>query len=165
MEIILGLPVLIIAFILQTTVISRISLLNGYADLTMLILIAWTLQDETQNAWMWAIIGGLIISFGSAIPWFVYPICYLIIYFLARFFKSQIWQSTILAMLILTVAGTFILLGVEFVILRISGINLVFREILTRTILPGMLLNLLLSFPVFFGMRELSRLVFRNIEA
>jgi hypothetical protein len=163
-EIILAIPILIVAFILQTTIVARITLLNGFADLTMLILIAWSLQERSQNAWMWAIIGGLVIGFGSAFPWFIFPICYLAIVWMAHFFRSRIWQSPILAMMLLTVAGTFILLGIEYFILRISGINLVFNEILTRTILPGMLLNLLFAFPVYFGMRELSRAIFSNIE-
>ena len=162
MEVLLAFPVLILAFILQTTIVSRITLISGTADLMMLILCAWALQEKSRNAWMWAILGGLAISFGSAIPFFVYPLIYLVIVGIAQIFRSRIWQSPFLAMAIITIAGTFLLLGAEFVILRIMGINLGFNESLTRTILPSMLLNLLLAFPVFLAIREISRLIYQT---
>lgn len=162
LEFVVAIPVLILAFVLQTTILVRISLLDGIADLVMLVVIAWALQDKTENAWMWAIIGGLIVGFGSAVPWFIFPICYLGIVWFSHRFRSRIWQSSILAMMIITIAGTFTLLTVEFFILRLTGINLNFKESLTRIILPSMLLNLLFAFPVFWGMRELSNLIYRN---
>jgi hypothetical protein len=161
-ELLIAFPVLILAFIFQTTIIARLTLLNGMADLMMLILIAWGLQEESKNAWMWAILGGLAIGFGSAAPWFIFPICYLILIAITTRFRSRIWQNPILAMMIITTIGTFMILGVEFTFLRLSGINLSFKESLTRTILPSMLLNLLLAFPVFWGMRETARLIYRT---
>jgi hypothetical protein len=161
-ELLIAFPVLILAFIFQTTIIARLTLLNGTADLIMLVLIAWGLQEETKNTWMWAILGGLAIGFGSAVPWFIFPLCYLALTAITARFRSRIWQSPILAMMIITTLGTVLILGMEFVFLRLSGINLSFKLSLTRTILPSMLLNLLLAFPVYWVMREIARLIYRN---
>ena len=139
---------------------ARFSLLNGVADLMMLILIAWALQDGSKNSWMWAIIGGLVIGFASAVPWFIFPICYLGIVEITQRFKSRIWQSPILAMMIITAIGTILLLVTEFIALQIMGINLKFSESLTRTILPSMLLNLLFAFPIYVLIREINKLIY-----
>jgi len=160
-DLLLAFPILIIAFILQTTIVARVSLLNGMADIMMLIIIAWGLQEQTKNAWMWAILAGLAVGFATAAPWFIFPISYLIITFITDRVRSQIWQNPILAMMMITCMGTVLILGVEFIFLRLAGINLEFKEILTRTILPSMLLNLLFAFPIYWGMRELSRMLHR----
>lgn len=162
LEILLAFPVLIAAYIIQTTLMVRITLLNGFPDLTMLILIAWVLQEDSKYAWIWAVLGGLITGFSSAIPWFIFPVSYLLIIILAQRFKSRVWQSPILAMMLMTASGTFILLGVEFIALQVMGINLIFSEILTRTILPSMLLNLLFAFPIYYLMKEFGNLVYPN---
>jgi len=160
LEILIAFPVLIFAFIVQTTIIARFSLLNGMADLVMLILIAWALQEGSKNAWMWAIIGGLVTGFASAVPWFIFPICYLGIVGITQRFKSKIWQSPILAMMIITAIGTVLLLVTEFIALQIMGINLKLSESLTRTILPSMLLNLLFAFPIYVVIREINKLIY-----
>lgn len=128
----------------------------------MLIIIAWGLQEESKNTWMWAILGGLAIGFGSAAPWFIFPLCYLAVTAITTRFRSRVWQNPILAMIIITCIGTVLILCVEYIFLRFSGINLSFKESLTRTILPSMLLNLLLAFPVYWGMRETAKLIYRN---
>jgi cell shape-determining protein MreD len=162
LEILLAFPVLITAYILQTTLMVRITLLSGFPDLTMLILIAWVLQEDSKYAWIWAIMGGLIIGFSSAIPWFIFSVSYLMIIVIAQRFKSSIWQNPVLAMMLMTALGTFILLGAEFIALQVMGINLIFSDILTRTILPSMLLNLLIAFPIYFLMKEFGNLLYPN---
>jgi cell shape-determining protein MreD len=107
-------------------------------------------------------LGGLITGFSSAIPWFIFPVSYLLIISIAQRFKSRIWQNPILAMMLMTASGTFILLGVEFIALQVMGINLIFSEILTRTILPSMLLNLLLALPIYYIMKEFGKLLYPN---
>ena len=49
MATIIGIIVLGIATILQTTIVSRINLLHGSADLVMLILISWDLQEDVGS--------------------------------------------------------------------------------------------------------------------
>ncbi len=164
MELLLAFLTVIFAFIVQTTIVTRLSLLNGMADILMLIIVAWGLQEQTKNAWMWAILAGLAVGFATAAPWFIFPISYLLITLITNRIRTRIWQSPILAMMIITCLGTILILGVQFIFLRMAGINLEFKEILTRTILPSMLLNLLFAFPVYWGMRELSRIIHKSAK-
>ena len=60
-------PVILLTVILQSAVISRVYLLSGSADLPLVMLAAWALQDGVDSAWHWAIATGLLVGFISDI--------------------------------------------------------------------------------------------------
>ncbi|MCI0553663.1 MAG: hypothetical protein L0287_22170, partial [Anaerolineae bacterium] len=64
----IALPVIILAVILQTAIVSRVYLLSGIADLPLVMLAAWALQEEVETAWHWAVATGLLVGFVSALP-------------------------------------------------------------------------------------------------
>jgi len=53
-------PILALAVILQSAIVSRISLLSGYADLVLVIVIGWALQEGVTTAWHWAVLAGAL---------------------------------------------------------------------------------------------------------
>ena len=55
-------PVIVLVVILQSAVISRITLLSGYADLALVMLAAWALQEDVESAWHWAVATGLLVG-------------------------------------------------------------------------------------------------------
>jgi rod shape-determining protein MreD len=144
----LALPVLIVITILQTSIISRLPILQGTADLMMLTLIAWALQEKVKNAWVWTVIGGLFISLVSAMPLPVILTGYLIITGVARIFRRQVWQAPILALFLTILGGTILMNGLYILFLRFSGSPIPLLDSLTLVVLPGILLNILLAIPV-----------------
>src|SRR6266540_6309759 len=95
-------PVILLSVILQSAVISRIYLLAGIADLPLVMLSAWALQEEVDSAWQWAAATGLLVGFISGIPWIVPVLGYMVIVALARIFQRRIWQAPLLAMFSIT---------------------------------------------------------------
>ncbi len=77
MATLIAIPIFIGLAIFQSTVVSRIPLLHGTADLVLLALVAWALQERVKTHWQWSIIGGLLISILSAMPFGVLLIGYL----------------------------------------------------------------------------------------
>ena len=65
---VVALPVIVLAVILQTAIVSRVYLLSGIADLPLVMLAAWALQEEVETAWHWAVATGLLVGFVSALP-------------------------------------------------------------------------------------------------
>jgi rod shape-determining protein MreD len=145
----LSFPVLLLLLMIQMVVISRLPLLSGTADLILLVLVAWSLQERVTSAWVWAVVAGLLTSFVSALPLFTPLIGYLIITGIARVLQRQVWQTPILAMFVATVAGSLIYYFMSWFILSFSGLPLPLTDSITRVILPAVLLNLLLSIPVY----------------
>jgi hypothetical protein len=157
-------PVILLAVIIQSAIVSRVYLLSGIADLPLVMLAAWALQDEVNTAWQWAVATGLLVGFVSGIAWFVPVISYLIVVMLAQFLQRRVWQAPLLAMFVITFLGTIVLYLLSFVTLRLSGVPLSVSDTLGLLTLPGVLLNLLLAIPAYAVMRDLSRWVHPSSE-
>src|SRR5512143_2806587 len=108
-------PVLGLTFMLQLAIISRIILLSGNADIILLVLAAWGLQERAKGAWVWAGLASLLAGTLSGIPWYIYLIGYLSIVGAARLLMHRIWQAPLLAMFTVTLIGTLELLMLTYV--------------------------------------------------
>ena len=157
-------PILGLVALLQSSAVSQIQLLSGYADLPMVLLAAWALQDRVKSAWHWSAVACLMVGFLSRLPWPVYLSGYLGIVLIAQTMQKRVWQAPMLAMFGVTFAGTVFMHLLSFAILRLSGTPLGIMEVMGSITLPSLLLNMLFSIPVFGMMRDLSKLVY-PIEA
>jgi rod shape-determining protein MreD len=156
MKNLVAIPVLVLALMLQTAVISRITLLSGAADLILIILVAWALQEQVQSAWHWAILAGLLVAFVSAIPPVVPIVGYLLAVAFARFVIRQIWQSPLLALFSVTFFSTLVYHLISYVVLIVTGTRLPFEDALAWIVLPSVFLNLLLAIPIHSLIRDLA---------
>jgi rod shape-determining protein MreD len=160
----IAIPVLFLAVILQSAVISRVYLLSGAADLPLVMLTAWALQENVDSSWHWAIAAGILVGFVSALPWYVPVISYLFVVTLAQVLQRRVWQAPLLAMFTVTFVGTVFLNILTYLVMRIGGVSMPFEDVLGLLVLPGVLLNLLLAIPVYAIMRDLSRWVYPTLE-
>ncbi|NTW44623.1 MAG: rod shape-determining protein MreD [Anaerolineaceae bacterium] len=160
MEILIAFPVVILSAILQLAVSNRLSLLNGYSDIVLIVIIAWSLQEKVKYGWFWALLAGIIISLISAVPIPVFMIGYLGAALFAKLFHNRIWQAPLLAMMIVVFISTAIILGLEVIFIQLSGINLPLIQSLTRVILPSILLNLLFSMPIYLIMHDIANWIY-----
>jgi len=156
MRTIIAAPVIILAVLLQSAVVSRVSLLSGFADLPLVMLAAWALQEGVDTAWHWAIAAGLLVGFVSGIPWFVPVISYILVVSLAQILQRRVWQAPLLAMFLVSFLGTIVINLLSLVTLRIFGVPLPIADTLGLLTLPSVLLNLLLAIPVYAVMRDLA---------
>ena len=160
----IAIPVLFLAVILQSAVIGRIYLLSGAADLPLVMLAAWALQEDVDSGWHWAAALGILVGFVSAVPWYVPVFGYVVVVSLAQTMQRRIWQAPLLAMFSVTFLGTIFLNFLTYIVLRIGGAVMAVEDVLGLLILPGVLLNLLLAIPVYAIMRDLSRWVYPTPE-
>jgi rod shape-determining protein MreD len=156
---IVSFPLLALAVILQSAIVSRISLLSGYADLVLVIVIAWALQEGVTTAWHWAFTAGAMMAFVSGMPWAVSLAGYLSAILLAQALQKRIWQAPLIAMFAVTFFASLFLYSLSFVSLNLLGVPLPFGDTFSLIILPSVLLNMLLAIPVFWVMRDLARWV------
>lgn len=161
---IIALPVIVLGVMLQSAVISRVYLLSGIADLPLVMLAAWALQDEVDSAWHWAAATGLLVGFVSGISWVVPFVGYLIVVALAQVFQRRVWQAPLLAMFSITFLGTVLVSAMSFGVLRFAEVPLPLSDVLGLLTLPSVLLNMLLAIPVYAVMRDLARWVYPSPE-
>lgn len=160
----LAIPVILLAVVLQSSIVSRIPLLSGNADLPLVILAAWALQEGVETAWHWAVSAGLMIGFVSGIPMFVPLAAYLLVVIMARLLQRRVWQAPLLAMFGITFIGTLFLHIFSFGALRLNGAALPIVNTLGLLTLPSILLNMLLAIPVYAIMRDLAHWMYPAAE-
>jgi len=159
-----AIPVLFLAVILQSAVISRVYLLSGVADLPLVMLAAWALQESVDSSWHWAVALGILVGFVSALPWYVPVISYVVVVALAQMLQRRVWQAPLLAMFSVTFLGTIILNILTYLVMQIGGVAMPVGDVLGLLVLPGVLLNMLLAIPIYAMMRDLSRWVYPSPE-
>ncbi|MEA2008987.1 MAG: rod shape-determining protein MreD [Chloroflexota bacterium] len=156
MGILLAVPILSIATILQSAVVSRITLLQGTADIVLLIVIAWALQKNVKTGWQWSLIGGLLIDFMSGLPFGIYTVSYLLVTGLTLALQARIWRLAILVQLFATFVGTILIHAFSIFVLVIQGTILPLQDVLQTIVLPSLILNLFLTIPVYSLIQELA---------
>ena len=165
MDVIIALPILSIATILQSAVFSRITLLHGTADIVLLIVVAWTLQKNVKTGWQWSLIGGILIDFTSGLPFGVYTASYLLVTGLTLALRARIWRFEILVQLFATFVGTILIHAFSILVIVIQGTSLPIQSVLQTIVLPSLILNLVLTIPVYSLIQELAWQVYpKEIE-
>ncbi len=157
---IVAFPLLLLAVILQSAVVSQVKLLSGYADLPLLLFGAWALQKRVKSAWHWVALGCVMLGFVSTMPWPVLVIGYFAVVFVAQALQRRVWQAPLLAMFSVTFFGTLFLHLLSFIVLRLLGTPFVFADVIGLITLPSLLLNMLFSIPIYTFMRDLARWVY-----
>jgi len=149
-------PVLIVTLMLQLAIFSRLPLLHGTADLMLVVLVSWALQERVRSAWVWTLIGGLLVTLVSGLPFYTPVFGYLIATGLARMLRRQVWQTPILAMFVTVFTTTLIYHALSLGMLQIAGRGLPLIDSLTLITLPSVLLNLMLALPVYTLITDLA---------
>ncbi|WP_299024886.1 hypothetical protein [uncultured Thermanaerothrix sp.] len=152
----LAFPLLGGLLMIQTAIISRLTLLSGSGDLILLALIAWALHERVRSALVWVLAGGLLVGWVSGMPLLLPLIGYGLVVALARMIRRQVWQIPLLAMLFVTFWGTLIYHALTIVVLQFSGSPLPWESALTHVTLPSLFLNIVLAFPVYALFNDLA---------
>jgi hypothetical protein len=156
----LSVPVLGLFALLQTVVVSRTPLIFGTADIVLMAVIAWALNERVKHAWVWTTVGGVLISILSALPFFLPLWAYLITTAVALLLRRRVWQTPILCMLLMSFVGTIIMHGMSIAALYIEGTRLPLMDTLNLVTLPSALLNLLLCVPIYAVINDLANGLF-----
>jgi len=146
---------------LQMAIFSQLTLVNGTADLILLIVLAWSLQEKSSNGWFWGLVGGALVSLVSAVPVFGTP---MLVYVPAAMFSHAFLRRTgevpLLGMLLATVIFTLYQHGFDVVILFVAGTSIPVTQAIALVALPSLLLNLLFALPIYAMMRDLAQRVY-----
>lgn len=160
MATLIAIPILGLLLILQSAIVSRIVLIQGSADLVLLALVAWAVQERVRTAWQWSIVGGLLVSVVSAVPFLVILAGYLLTTFIAVLLRQRIWGVRILGMFTATFIGTLITHALTIAALQLSGTPISWDTALNTITLPSALLNLILVVPMYALIGDLANWIY-----
>lgn len=148
MPVVVGILILTLAVLLQSTILSQIMLLRAPADLVLVTVISWIMQERVKAIWEWAIIGGILVGFVSEMPMWVPVTGYLMIAAVGSALKRRVWRAPVIALFTTVFIGTLVFQILVFVVLRVIGTVIDPLQAFNLVVLPSLLLNLLISLPV-----------------
>ena len=164
MRIATGLLLLLVAALLQVTLMMRINLLQGSADLVLIVLVSWMLQPGNRPTWVWGLPAGLMIGYASALPDYIPMIGYLAAAGLGQVLHRRIWQVPLLTLISATLLGTLATHLTTMIYLWLTSQPVDLLEALNLVTVPSMLLNLILVLPINALMGEVSKLLTPELE-
>lgn len=137
-------------------------MLHGAADLVLLVMLSWILQIEEKSHWVWGVIAGLLIGISSAIPFWLPVVGYLVVVGIITLFQKRIWQVPLWILLVSTFIGTIVVYSLEIVYLWIIGVPIDLLQALNTILLPSLVLNMVIVYPVYGIIGEIIKLVSPN---
>lgn len=147
MTYLLGVPALIALVALQSSLVSRLQLLEGRPDLVLLAVVAWALTGRGREAMVLGFVGGLLLDSFSQVPLGWSAAVLVVIASMVSYSEGRFWGANPLTQMAAVLAATvaFHLAGI--LVLLLLGGQLDLTLALTRILLPSAFLNLLLALP------------------
>ena len=149
---------------LQSSVVSRIPLENGMADIVLLFIIVWCLNPQTKRFYIPTLLAGGIITFISSIPIPAVLISYFLIAVLTRILVNRLWEMPLFSLLIITIVATFTQHLIYIIAMQFQGSSIPFLESLREITLPSVFINIIFAFPIYLIVRDAQKLVYQEIE-
>jgi len=148
-----GLPLLILAAVAQSTILSHFHFYGGTVDLVLLIVLGWALTGDALGALGWGLVGGLCLDLISGGPLGATSLALTVMAYLAGLTEGRFWGSHLVLPLGIALGGTFGFHFINLAVLALSGYAIDWGASLARIVLPSALLNTLLMWPAFSAMR------------
>ncbi len=145
---------------MQMVVVNKLSLLYGYADMLLLVIIVYAMHPRAGRSWFWALLAGLIYGYISKMPFLVPIVVFASMIFAAQYIKKRIWQMPVLAYIFLVIIGTFMFQVLSLLALKFTGSILPIMESLNLIVIPSVLLNLIFAVPVYYILNDFLDVVF-----
>jgi len=139
------LPLLTAVALIQSTVLSRVSVLGARPDLMLLVVLTWAVVRGLDEGLMWAFIGGLIVDLLSGGPLAGTALALVAAAYLAGQSLGEEVGSEVVRLVILGVLGALTYHVTLLVVLGWTGHPVSWGFSLTRVAGPSVILNAVLA--------------------
>ena len=156
-------PLTVVLTILQATVLARLPIFNVVLQPALLIALTWTLLRGLYEGLVWAFVVGIVLDLFSVGPTGGTALALMLAVFPLAYLNQLLPDSPYLIPILLTALGMalFFLAYTLIVVLAQRG----FRANVLLDLPLTILVNTLLSIPIYWLLRSLARLLYpRQIE-
>lgn len=162
----IGIPLFIIAAVLEAGLLPHLRVFGGQPDLIVILVIVWSALDVDREGLAWAFIGGLFVDLFSGVPMGVSSVALLPVAYLVTLTESNFYRNNLLLTLPLAAAGAAVYHVLYLILLRfLVDYPVVWAESLWYVTLPSVLFDVILIIPVLrLLMRWYDRLHPRQIR-
>src|SRR5262249_22331569 len=140
---------MILAVVVQSTVVPEIRIAGGGPDLILLLVLSWTLLADSTEGIVWAMVGGILQDIISGIPTGTTALALVIVAFLISAVPGVITSNNFIIPPIVAAGGTVIFHLIVVTLLAALGRPVPFSYTLTFVTFPSVLFNAILMLPIF----------------
>lgn len=156
-------PLALILTVLQATALARVSVLGVSLQPALLVAIIWSILRGPYEGLVWAFIIGIILDLFSIGPTGSMALALMIAVLPLTYLSQLLPENTYVVPVALTALGVALYLLVYTIVLAIAQMG--FRSNVLIDLPLTVLLNTLLSIPIYWSLRWTSRLLYpRQIE-
>ncbi|MCC7450317.1 MAG: rod shape-determining protein MreD [Anaerolineae bacterium] len=145
----ISLPILIIAAILQSTVIPEIRIGGGGPDLIVMLVIAWALLAGVEEGTVWALIGGVVQDLLNGTPTGTSALALVVLVFVITLAIRPVNRKNLIVPPLVAAVGTVLYHVMLMALLTVVGRPVSISYTLPYVTLPTVLFNTVLMLPVF----------------
>jgi rod shape-determining protein MreD len=91
-----GIPLFVIAALLQATVLPHLRVFGGQPDLIVILALAWASLDDDQEGMAWAFVGGFFLDLLSGVPLGVSSLVLVPIAYFVGLAEAQLYRNNLL---------------------------------------------------------------------
>jgi len=160
MNYLLGFFIMMLAAVLQSTLLPHLKFMGGTVDLPLLLTLGWTLAGDWRGGVGWGFMGGLFLDLLSGGPPGAMAFSLTLMAYLASLTEGRFWHSHLLLPLGTALLGTLGSHGLYLSLLMYSGYKLDWHTCLTYATLPALFLNTVCMLPTYYSLRRLHSWIF-----
>lgn len=158
----LALPILAVAAALQTSLTKQIRLLGGEPELVLLLVLAWSINNNLDENVVWAFVGGICLDLLSGAPTGASVPGMLIMVFGISGLGQQVYRIGIVILVGLVFIGTLVQQTVFIIITSLAGYASFSLEAIGYVVMPTLVYNLFFIFPVYWFTQRIQRGITRR---
>jgi rod shape-determining protein MreD len=159
MAYVIGIPLMALLAVLQSSILSYLRFLDGRPDLVMLTVVAWGLARRTRESLVWAMTGGLFLDLLSGMPLGTNALALTAVAYLVSLLEGRFWEAHLLMPSAVMLIASFLYHLANLGAYALSGSSFDVSMAFTRVILPSAFLNLLLAIPI----AQLARSIVQSV--
>lgn len=147
MAYLVGIPLLVVLAILQSSLLGTFRFIDGRPDLILLAVIGWALAGGKTEAMVWGLIGGSLLDMFSEMPFGSSAIILILVAYLVSLYERRVWEAHLLMPLGITLLGSLAYHFWLVAVLLLMGRTIDLNFAIGRVILPSLFLNVILALP------------------
>lgn len=149
-------PLIVLAAVLQATLVPQIRILGGQPDLVFLLVLAWSINGPLEQGVAWAFAGGITQDLLSAAPTGASVLGMLLLVFGIEQIRAQVFRIGFVLIVGLVIAGTVLQKVAFMLIAALSGFTIDPIANFTYIILPTIAYNLVFIWPIYWLIRRIQ---------
>jgi rod shape-determining protein MreD len=158
----LVIPLLLVAAILQTSVVPHLAVWGVFPDLPLLIVVNWSLVRGAREGIVWGFVAGVAMDLLSGAPFGAATLSLMVVGLLSGLASATVVRARFVLPPVTVFLATLVYDLVFLSVVQVVGHPVEWGGTLLRIALPSALLNAVLTPPLFWITRTLDRWIARR---